>query len=263
MCYDIKANLKAQLKKTKYFNDDPTLIDILEEKVKQLEIVEFHHVSGFQHPKLPIVTGDAERVHLAVWGLIPFWTKDLASGMKFYNKTLNARSETIFEKPSFRASAKNKRCLIAVDGFYEHHHANSRTYPFFVSRKDDQPILLAGLWSHWKAKDGSSEIESFTIVTTRGNSLLSRIHNNPKLKGPRMPVILPEELVSTWLTADIHSDHDKTELIQACCQPLGRELLHAWPVRPLRGKAGVGNVPEASEPYEYDDLHDLDEILAA
>ena len=101
MCYDIKANLKSHLKKAKYYRDDPTLQGILEEKVKQLEILEFHHVSGFQHPRLPVITHTEERVALSVWGLFPTWTKDMASGLKFYNNTLNARSETIFEKPAF------------------------------------------------------------------------------------------------------------------------------------------------------------------
>jgi putative SOS response-associated peptidase YedK len=263
MCYDIKANLKSLLKKAKYFNDDPGLIEILEEKVKQLEIVEFHHVSGFQHPRMPVVTNDEDRVHNAVWGLLPFWTKDLDSGLKFYNKTLNARSETIFEKPSFRASAKNKRCLIAIDGFYEHHHYKGKTYPFHIRKRSGEAMLLAGLWSNWRSKDGTTEIDSFAIVTTQGNPLLARIHNNPKLKGPRMPVILPDELADTWLKTDVESDHDKSQLIRICCRPYDEAELEAFSVPALRGKAGVGNSEAAHTEKVYDELDTYEEIIAA
>lgn len=263
MCYDIKANLKSQLKRAKYYNDDPTLIGILEDKIRELESVEFHHVSGFQHPKLPIITNDEERVHNATWGLIPFWTKDLESGLKFYNKTLNARSETIFEKPSFRASAKDKRCLIMIDGFYEHHHHNGRTYPFYIHRKDDAPFLLAGLWSRWSSKDKSTVMDTFSIVTTQGNPLLARIHNNPKLKGPRMPVILPDELADTWLKTEVASEHDKSELLRICCQPYDENELAAYTVPALRGKNSIGNTEAAHEEKVYEDLENYQEILAA
>ena len=263
MCYDIKANLKSLLKKAKYFNDDPALIGILEEKIRHQEVIEFHHVSGFQHPQLPIITNDEDRVHLATWGLIPFWTKDLVSGMKFYNKTLNARSETIFEKPSFRSSAKSKRCLIAIDGFYEHHHSQGKTYPFYIHKKNSEPLVLAGLWSNWRSKDGTTNMDSFTIVTTQGNPLLSRIHNNPKLKGPRMPVILLDELADTWLSTEVESEHDKSELILTCCQPYDDSELAAYTVAGLRGKNDVGNKVEAHQEKLYEELEDYDAIKVA
>lgn len=118
---------------------------------------------------------------------------------KQWNNTLNARGETIFEKPSFRTSAKNHRCIIYVAGFYEHHHYNNKTYPFFIYRKDAQPMALAGLWSEWKNPDTGGRLNTFSIVTTKGNKMMARIHNNPKLKEPRMPVILPSELEDEWL----------------------------------------------------------------
>jgi len=263
VCYDIKANLTSQLKTAKYYNDDPTLIGILEEKIRQLEITSYHHVSGFQHPRLPIVTNDEDRVRLATWGLLPFWMKDLQSGLRFYNKTLNARSETIFEKPSFRDAAKHKRCLVMVDGFYEHHHHNGKTYPFFIQRLDGTPFLMAGLWSTWKSKDATTVMDTFSIVTTHGNPLMARIHNNPKLAGPRMPVILPGELANEWLTTEVLSEHDKTRLIKDCCQPFDEGELTAHTVGSLRGKNRIGNLPEVTNEILYEYLDTYHQILEA
>ena len=183
--------------------------------------------------------------------------------MKFYNKTLNARSETIFEKPSFRNSAKDNRCVIMVDGFYEHHHHNGKTYPFYIKKKNGKPFLLAGLWSNWRSKDGTTNLDTFTIVTTQGNPLLARIHNNPKLSGPRMPVILPEELASEWLGMEVLSEQDKIHLIEDCCRPYDSSLMEAHTVGPLRGKNRTGNVPETAEEHVYDGLDTYSVIKVA
>lgn len=263
MCYDIQANLKAQLKTARYYRDDPILMNLLREKIDQLKIFEFHHVSGFQHPVLPVVTGDSEHVHLATWGLIPSWTKDLESGLKFYNQTLNARSETIFEKPSFRQSARDKRCILMVDGFYEHHHYRGRTYPFFIAKPGGEPFPLACLWNRWESRDRTTVMETFAIVTTRGNDLLARIHNNPKMEGPRMPVILPEELIGEWLTAEVRSSADAESLVAHCCRPWDAADLRAHTVHPVRGKQAPGNVPEASQEFLYEELDTYRDIIAA
>ena len=165
---------------------------------------------------------------------------------------MNARGETIFEKPSFRDAAKNNRCIIYIDGFYEHHHFKNNTYPFFIQKKDKNPIALAGLWSEWINSKTGGKINTFSIVTTEGNSLMSKIHNNPKLKGPRMPLILPEEIEEKWLNPiieelDIH-------LIQDLIQSYPADELKAHTVNKLRGKDYKGNVEEISEEVIYKEL---------
>ncbi|MGM1055625.1 MAG: SOS response-associated peptidase [Bacteroidota bacterium] len=112
---------------------------------------------------------------------------------------MECQGETIFEKPSFRESAKNNRCLIYIDGFYEHHHFNGKTFPFYIHRKNDKPLFLAGLWSEWTDQETGVTLNIFSIVTTKGNKMLAKIHNNPKLEGPRIPLILPQELEDKWL----------------------------------------------------------------
>ncbi|WP_378181106.1 SOS response-associated peptidase [Aquimarina sp. SS2-1] len=185
-------------------------------------------------------------------GLVPFWVKDNAQRNSISKSTLNARGETIFEKASFRDAAKRKRCLIYVDGFYEHHHYKSKTYPFYIHRKDGEPIIFAGLWSEWLDKETGELQNTFSIVTTEGNELLTKIHNNPKLKGPRMPVILPDEFADKWLHPD-EGELDQ-QILQELIQPYPEEELIVYTVGRLRGKDYAGNVEEISNKVIYDDL---------
>ncbi len=252
MCYDIKTSLEAQLKRARRYNDQEAIEEI-EKKLAPYTDLPLFHVSGFQHPKVFIYT-DAQPglPSVASWGLIPHWVKDEVQKKKIWNNTLNARGETIFEKPSFRYSARNKRAILYVEGFYEHHHYKGKTYPFFICRKDGQPMAMAALWSDWQDPDKGEWVQSFSIVTTEGNPMLAKIHNNPKLKGPRMPLILPEELEDDWL----QSVHDELDIqkIQELIQSYPEEALDAYPVARLRGKEYMGNVPEISEKVEYEEL---------
>ena len=131
---------------------------------------------------------------------------------KQWNNTLNARGETIFKLNSFRKAANESRCLIYIDGFYEHHHFGKQTYPFYIFKKDLSPLPLAGLYTEWTNPETHGRLLTFSIVTTTGNELLSKIHNNPKLKEARMPVILHEELADQWL-AKLEGEKDQ-KLIQ-------------------------------------------------
>ncbi len=144
MCYDIKASKKAQLKRAIQQNDSTAINEIEEDLIPYTDLP-LYHSSGFQHYDLLIYTDDSpDYPTVATWGLIPHWVKDDIQMKKTWNTTLNARGETIFEKASFRNSANNKRCLVYVDGFYEHHHYNNKTYPFYIFKKYKEPIILAG-----------------------------------------------------------------------------------------------------------------------
>lgn len=126
------------------------------------------------------------------WGLIPSWAKDPKIG----NRMINARSETLHEKPSFKSGLKYHRCLILADGFYEwSKKANEpKKTPFYFYKKDRQPFAFAGLWETWLSPDGS-EIKSATIITSEPNEIVKPFHN-------RMPVIVKPELYSLWLSQD-------------------------------------------------------------
>jgi len=139
---------------------------------------------------LPVIRldedGDRELVTLK-WGLIPFWAKDA----KIAYSTINARAETVAEKPAFRAAFKKRRCLIPADGFYEW-QPGEKKQPYRITMKDGEPFAMAGLWERWDK--GEEPLESFTIIVTSGNSLMKPIHD-------RMPVILDPDTWDHWLTA--------------------------------------------------------------
>ncbi|MBF29826.1 MAG: DUF159 family protein [Aequorivita sp.] len=232
---------------------DAQAVEEIIEKLAPLTDLPIYHTSGFSHPDLLIYTDRSPQFpEVATWGLVPHWVRDEEQLKKQWNNTLNARGETIFEKPSFRTAAKNNRCIVYVDGFYEHHHFNGNTYPFFVYRKDGQPMALAGLWSEWRNPESGGILNTFSLVTTTGNALMAKIHNNPKLKGPRMPVILPRELEDKWL-APIEDELDIKQ-IQNLIREYPQDELTAHTVAKLRGKEYPGNVAEISDKVNYEEL---------
>lgn len=141
-------------------------------------------------PVLGIILDGSERAaRLYRWGLIPVWSKDIKIGARM----INARGETIAEKPSFRSAFKRRRCLIPADGFYEWEAipGQKKKRPWYIGVAGKPIVAFAGIWEHWTGADGA-EIESCAIVTTDANSSVARIHD-------RMPVILPEETYNRWL----------------------------------------------------------------
>lgn len=141
-------------------------------------------------PVAVIGVRDGDRRHrLLTWGLVPSWAKDPSIG----SRMINARSETVSEKPSFRAAFKRRRCLVVADGFYEWQRQGQGKpkQPYYFHLKNQRPFGFAGLWEHWSSPDGS-EIQSCTILTTAPNALLEPVHN-------RMPVILAEADYDAWL----------------------------------------------------------------
>ncbi len=126
---------------------------------------------------------------LVRWGLLPSWVKD----PKTFTLLINARGESVTDKPAFRAAMKRRRCLIPADGFYEWQKAGERKRPFYVHAKSGAPLAFAGLWETWTGPNGE-ELDTAAIVTTRANKTLSTIYE-------RMPVIVPPEAFDLWLNA--------------------------------------------------------------
>ncbi len=155
---------------------------------------------------MPIVRrkSGADGVELvsAHWGLIPFWAKDRKIGAKL----INARAETVAEKPAFRAAFKSRRCLVPADGFYEWRREGKVKQPFLIESADSEPMAFAGLWETWKDEDGKPLV-SCTIITTEANAIMREIHN-------RMPVILDNGAFDNWL-AD-RGDH--AALLRPCAE---------------------------------------------
>lgn len=126
------------------------------------------------------------------WGLVPFWAKDPSIG----NRMINARAETIAEKPSFRNAYRKRRCLILADGFYEWHTEGGVKIPYFISLASGEPSAFAGLWENWQSKETDESLQTTTIVTTAANDYLSRLHH-------RMPVVLEPGNAARWLDGDM------------------------------------------------------------
>ena len=134
------------------------------------------------------------------WGLVPFWAKDLSGA----SRLINARSETVTEKPSFRNAFKHRRCLILADGFFEWKRLEDRKQPWFLTLPSKDPFGFAGLWEEWKNRDGSV-YNSCTILTIEADESVRDIHH-------RMPVILLPEAYTDWLNPDNH-DSNKLEIL--------------------------------------------------
>lgn len=157
-------------------------------------------------------TGDRPRLDMLQWGLVPSWAKDLTIG----SKLINARAETVAEKPSFRAALRARRCLVVADGFYEWQPTSGRKQPWFFQIGGGRAFAFAGLWERW-APPGIDPIESCTIVTTEANEVVAPVHG-------RMPVILTPEGCSRWLAGG------PTEELQALLAPFPPDEMCAHPV---------------------------------
>jgi len=151
------------------------------------------------------------------WGLVPSWAKELSIG----SHMINARCETVHEKPAFRHAIKYSRCIVPANGFYEWEHIGQERHPLYIQMSDGSPIGFAGLWEHWKAPNGDT-IESFSILTTTSNKLLENIHD-------RMPVIISPENFDLWLN---HNMHDPLQL-QEIYLPFPPEKMTAFQVPTL------------------------------
>ena len=156
------------------------------------------------------------RLDFYKWGLVPSWSKDPKIG----NRMINARAETVHEKPSFRSAFRRRRCLIPANGFYEwkrEEGSNVKT-PMYVTMKSGQPFAFAGLWEIWQSPEGG-ELPTCTIITTRPNIFMEDIHN-------RMPVILPVDGYELWLDPG----EPDLEQLKTLLQPYPSEEMMAFPV---------------------------------
>ena len=177
-----------------------------------------------------IVADEEENRHLKLmhWGLIPSWAKDKSIATRL----INARSETITEKPSFRNAFKRRRCIIPASGFYEWKKTeDNKKQPWYISLTSNDPMAFAGLWEHWTSKEGD-EIESCCIITTSANKFMQPIHD-------RMPVILSPDQWSVWLSQKEQIPERVLPLLYL--QKYKRPSMQAWPVSRELNRAGFRN----------------------
>lgn len=194
MCYFVEINLPRQQLEERFgvsMPEDP-------------RYMQANFLSAFTKPYLPVITSrENDVIQICQWGLIPSWVKDEKTADKISNATYNAKSETLWEKPSFRNAAKYKRCLVLAHGFFEWHTAPDLKIPYYIKRKDDKPFAFAGLHEDWTNPVTGEIFKTFSIITTMANPLLEKIHNTKK----RMPVMLQAEREQQWIDPENSKDN--------------------------------------------------------
>jgi len=210
---------------------------------------EFFRLAGGEEPYVPryngaptqnlaVITGDEpSKLRYFRWGLIPFWAKELPRS----SPVINARAESLGEKPMFRRLIAGQRCLVPADGFYEWVRAGKKQ-PFRFVMADGSPFAMAGLWDAWKSPEGSV-IRSFTIITTGANELMEPIHD-------RMPVILEKEHHEAWMR------ETDEKLLQKLLRPLPGSKMQVYKVSDLVNKVSAEG-PELIRPVGQHDLFSL------
>jgi putative SOS response-associated peptidase YedK len=200
--------------------------------------------NAFEFPKWPVISNERpSEIQLMTWGLIPTWIKDQKSGLKFRVNTVNARSETIYEKPAFRRAAEEGHCLILVDGFFEFRDLNGKKYPYYIRLRGGQPFAFAGLYEDWVNPETGEIIHGFSVITTEANALMEMIHNRKK----RMPVILSEKEERNWL----HSGSRFKSLLL----PFPEAAMEAWPVtRKISERGAKRDFLEILDPFVYSEI---------
>lgn len=212
MCFHNSMNAKAIKLAARYGRKS----DIVE--IYQDILDEQYHVNAFNFPKYPIIT-QSDEVQVFNWGLIPFWTKNEKSADEIKRMTLNARADTIFEKPSFREPIMKKRCIVPSTGYFEWRHEGTKKIPYFIYLKDEPIFSMAGIYDRWLDKETGEERDTFSIITTGTNPLTDYIHNTKH----RMPAILSKEDEEKWLDTSL----SKTE-IEVLLKPYEVDKMDAY-----------------------------------
>lgn len=205
-----------------------------------------YFLSGFDRPLMPVLTIPQFTNHCTLtamrWGLIPHWCKTHEQSVELSIYGLNARSETLDEKPLFRDAWKSQPCLIPASGFFEWQSVGKRKQPYYIHASDGLPLLFAGIFAVWLDTQTGEEMKSYSIITTEANELMAEIHNVKK----RMPVILGSADAKAYLLGDVAS---RSALLKPCSD----SVITAHPVGTwLNGVKAQRNIPQALLPIEKD-----------
>lgn len=206
-----------------------------------------YYANGFNHPKWPVITADKPKaIQFYEWGLVPFWVKTVQDAVRMKNNTLNAKSETVFEKPSFKFSILKRRCLVPATGFFEWRTIGGKKYPYFISRTNDACFTLAGIYENWTDKASGERMDSFSILTTSANALLEKIHDKK-----RMPLVLPIDEEKLWISSNL----DKQGIQHLLNYQIDANDLKAHPIsRLITSRTENPNVPELLLEYRYPEI---------
>lgn len=212
MCFHNSMTTKA-LKLAARYGRKSDIVEIYQDILD-----EQYHVNAFNFPKYPIIT-QSDEVQVFNWGLIPFWVKTVEDADKIKRMTLNARNDTIFEKPSFREAIMKKRCIVPSTGYFEWRHEGTQKIPYYLFLKKEPIFSMAGIYDTWVDKTTGEEHSTFSIITTDTNPLTDYIHNTKH----RMPAILSKEEEERWLDTSLSK-----EQIESMLKPYEVEKMDAY-----------------------------------
>jgi len=234
MCFTIEVHLTRKAIEKRFSVDTTALYDF-----------DFNYFyRAFSNPLIPVIPGNSsDEARLMQWGLIPSWVKDYARAMEIRKVTYNARAESLHEKPSFREPFLKGRCLILAHGFFEWQSVKGARIPWYIKLRNDEPFAFAGIADRWQDPGSGKIIESCSIITTKANPLMEKIHNTKK----RMPVILKPGLEKEWISGDI-SLHKAGQLLL----PLDENELYAHTVAPsISARTADPSDPSLIKPFDY------------
>ncbi len=244
MCFATSAVIKSALVK-KEFNATIHATDFPAASIAQSGDIDLnmYHINGFAHPKIPIITN--AQPHLVQgfsWGLIPAWAKDETNANELRNLTLNAKLETIFEKPAFKDAALTNRCIVLVSGFFEWKTVGKDKVPHYIYCPDLPIMPLAGIYAAWQNPVTKQTENTVSILTTTANALMAEIHNTKQ----RMPVILPKQQVNNWLNSATTAN-----IAQQICKPFAADQMQAYEISKLiSAKNQDTNVAAVLSPFK-------------
>jgi putative SOS response-associated peptidase YedK len=248
MCYH--ASVGATYKQLEEEYERPFLGDLFPSFYNPNEVIGFH-LNGFEFPAMPVITNELpHNIQMFKWGLIPNWATDYKNAQEIRSVTLNAKSETVFEKPSFKIPILQQRCLVLATGFYEWMQVDAKTkIPYYIHVKESPIFAFAGIYDYWKNEAEDAMYKTFSILTTEANKTMAQIHNTKK----RMPLILSKSQENHWLNANATNENLKEMM-----QPIGDSLLETWTISKLiTSKKEQSNVPEVLLPFNYQKPLDL------
>ena len=185
MCYNISINSSKR-----------TIEEIFKSKFEEGEkFLRQKLINGFTNPKIPVITHDRpNKIQLFNWGLIPSWIKSYEGALNIRNKTLNAKSETVKDRPSFKNLIGRRHCMVIVDGFYEWRHEDKEKIKHLIHIQNNELFVLAGLWDRWVDRGVGKIINSVTILTKDASGIMKYLHNS-KL---RQPIIMDYQTGFKW-----------------------------------------------------------------
>lgn len=212
------------------------------------------HTNAYSDPAWPVVSAQQPgTLSMYHWGLIPGWVKADQDAAKLRTMTINCRSETMFDKPSFRGAAHaGRRCLIPVTGIFEWHTEGKMKYPFYIHPTEEATntpkiISIAGLWDEWADPESGEVRYTYTMLTLPANPLMAKIHNSKK----RMPCLLTLELEQAYLQESLTA----REVSELLAEPYPAEKLQAYTISKLiTSRTEPTDVPAVLEPYDYPEL---------